>query len=37
MHKKTDMMVCFCLRIMSVFKRLGASQLDKEKGKVYYM
>lgn len=35
MHKETDMMVCFCLRIKSVFKRLGASQLDKEKEEKY--
>lgn len=29
------MIVCFCLRIKSVFKRLGASQLDKEKEEKY--
>lgn len=35
MQKETDLIVCFCLRIKSVFKRLGASQLDKEKEEKY--
>lgn len=35
MQKEIDLIVCFCLRIKSVFKRLGASQLDKEKEEKY--
>lgn len=35
MHEEMDMMVCFCLWIRTVFKRLGASQLDKEKEEKY--
>lgn len=35
MHEEMDMMVCFCLRIKSVFKRLGASKRDKEKEEKY--
>lgn len=35
MQKETDLIVCFCLRIKSVFKRLGASQLEKEKEEKY--